>query len=107
MGQRLELQAIFEALVGSVNPSASTNVYFQPPETLQMQYPCITYQNYISKTQFANGLPYIYSHRYQAIVIDPDPDSQIPDKVAALPMCLHNRFYVVGNLNHNVFNLYF
>jgi hypothetical protein len=56
---------------------------------------------------FANNLPFRHTKRYQVTVIDRDPDSLIPDKVAALPMCLHNRFFVANNLNHDVFNLYF
>jgi hypothetical protein len=72
-----------------------------------MQYPCIVYQRYIAKTQFADGVPYVYDERYQVTVIDPNPDSTIPGKVAALPKCIKNRFYVVQNLNHDVFNLYY
>jgi hypothetical protein len=40
-------------------------------------------------------------------VIDPDPDSEIPSKVAALPMSLFNRFYTADDLNHDVYNVYF
>lgn len=98
---RTDLQTILEALVGS------SNVYFQPPETLQMSYPCIVYGRYIAKTQFADDMPYVYTKRYQVTVIDQDPDSLIPDKVASLPMCIHNRSFAVSNLNHDVFNLYF
>lgn len=72
-----------------------------------MQFPCIVYQRYNAVSSFADGSPYIHTKRYQVTVIDADPDSPIPDKVAALPMCLHNRFFVVNNLNHDVFNLYY
>jgi hypothetical protein len=72
-----------------------------------MQYPCIVYQRYNALTLFANNLPFRHTKRYQVTVIDRDPDSLIPDKVATLPMCLHNRFFVANNLNHDVFNLYF
>jgi hypothetical protein len=72
-----------------------------------MQYPAIVYQRYISKTAFADNAPYTVTQRYQVTVIDPDPDSPIPDKVAALPMCTKNRFFVANNLNHDVFNLYY
>jgi hypothetical protein len=72
-----------------------------------MAYPCIVYQRYIGKTQFADDQPYIFDERYQVTVIDRDPDSAIPAKVAALPMCIKNRFFVVNNMNHDVFNLYF
>jgi len=40
-------------------------------------------------------------------VIDQDPDSEIPDKVAEMPMSLFNRFYTADNLNHDVYNVFF
>lgn len=72
-----------------------------------MQYPCIVYQRYNALTVFADNSPYRRTKRYQVTVIDADPDSAIPDEVAKLPMCTHNRFFVANNLNHDVFNLYF
>jgi hypothetical protein len=101
MAPRLELQSILEALLGS------GNVYFQPPPSLTMQYPCIVYKRDDARTDFAGNQPYSYTKRYQITVIDRHPDSVIPDKVAALPMCLFDRFFAANNLNHDVFNLYF
>ena len=37
MRSRLELQTLLEDLL------ESTNVYYQPPENLKMEYPCIRY----------------------------------------------------------------
>jgi hypothetical protein len=100
MGQRrLDLQTLLETL--------TPNVYFQPPNDQTIQYPCIVYQRYTAKTEFADNIPYLHEQRYQVTVIDPDPDSDIPEKVAALPKCLQNRFFVAGQLNHDVFNLYY
>lgn len=101
MGQRLQLQSLLEDLLGG------TNVYFQPPNNLQMQYPSIIYSRNYAYTEFADDNPYRYCKRYQVTVIDTDPDSGIPDKVAALPMCVFDRHYTADNLNHDVFNLYF
>ena len=101
MGQRLELQELLKVILGS------DHVYFQPPANVQMQYPSIVYSRDNSDTEFAGNKPYRYTQRYQVTVIDRDPDSGIPNKVAALPMCTHNRFYTADNLNHDVFNLYF
>jgi hypothetical protein len=101
MGQRLDLQAILEALLGS------GNVYFQPPASVQMAYPCIVYERYIAKTEFADDIPYTYDECYQVTVIDRDPDSLVQRKVAGLPKCRKNRFFVANNLNHDVFNLYY
>lgn len=71
-----------------------------------MQYPCITYRPLSARTEFADDLPYRYTKRYQVTVIDQNPDSDIPDKIAGLRMCVFDRHYVANNLNHDVFNLY-
>jgi hypothetical protein len=99
MGSRLELHQLLEAI--------TTNVYFQPPVNVQLQYPCIIYHRDFADTKFANDKPYSHTLRYMVMVIDKNPDSDIPSKVAALPMCLFNRFFTADNLNHDVYNLYF
>jgi hypothetical protein len=98
---RLELQTLLEGVLGS------TNVYFQPPPNVQMNYPCIVYRRNNADTKFADNNPYGYTKQYSVTVIDRNPDSDIPDKIAALPRCSFNRHYVINNLNHDVFNLYF
>lgn len=99
MGLRTELQSLLETL--------ADNVYFQPPANLEMAYPCIVYKLDNMSTEFANNQPYRLTNRYLVTVMDEDPDSLIPKAVASLPMCLFNRRFVAGNLNHSVFNLYF
>lgn len=100
-GRRLELQALLEDLLGS------RNVYFQPPANVKMQYPAIVYSRDAADTQFAGNRPYRRTKRYQVTVIDRNPDSPVPDKVAELPMCAFERFFTADNLNHDVFGLYF
>lgn len=102
MDQRLQLQTLLEGLVGEGN-----KVYFQPPANVQIEYPCIIYKRDTAITRFAGNNTYHYNKRYQVTVIDRNPDSEIPDKVASLPMCIHNRSFPADNLNHDVFNLYF
>lgn len=101
MGQRLQLQTLLEEIKGD------DQVYFQPPENVQMVYPCIVYSRDNADTKFAGNNPYKHTKRYQVIVIDRNPDSDIPDKIAALPMCTFSRFFVADNLNHDVYILYF
>ena len=101
MGQRLALQAVLEEILGS------DKVYFQPPANVQMVFPCIRYAWDTTETLFAGNHPYRLTKRYEVTVIDGDPDSSIPDRVAELPMCLHTRTFVADNLNHYVFTLYF
>jgi hypothetical protein len=98
---RSELQTLLRILLGS------NNVYFQPPANVQMKYPCIVYKRDFADTKHAGNLPYTRTKRYQVTVIDQDPDSLIPDKIAELPMASFQRFYTVDNLNHDVFDVFF
>lgn len=101
MDRRLKLQQILIDILGS------DNVYFQPPPTVQMQYPCIRYERDFNYTAFANDKPYKHKKRYLVTIIDRDPDSKIPDEIAKLPMCVFDRFFTADNLNHDVYRLFF
>lgn len=72
-----------------------------------MRYPAIVYQRDDADTNFAGNKPYLNVKRYQVTVMDRNPDSLIPDKIAGLPLCSFNRFFVADGLNHDVFTLYF
>lgn len=101
MGTRLELQSILENILGS------GNVYFQPPETIKINYPCIVYKRSYEKINFADNKPYNNTKRYLVTVIDRDPDSNIPDKISKLPMTMFDRHMTLNGLNHDIYNLYF
>jgi hypothetical protein len=83
------------------------NVYFQPPANAQMIYPALVYERARADTKFADDKPYTNTKQYSLILICPNPDESIFEALAALPMCAHERFFVVDNLNHDVFNIYF
>ena len=99
MASRVELNALLQTFC--------PNVYFQPPPSVQLSYPCIVYQRANVKTDFADNSPYSQTKQYQVTVIDKNPDSVIPDKIAGLPMCLFATHFTTDNLNHDIYNLYF
>lgn len=99
MAPRLQLHQLLETV--------AENVYFQPPTNIQMQYPCIVYNRDFSDNKFADDNLYTFEYRYMLTVIDRDPDSEILEKVRALPKCVFNRFFTADNLNHDVFSIYF
>ena len=51
--------------------------------------------------------PLILLDRYQVTVIYKNPDSDLPHRLAMLPMCTHDRHFTADNLNHDIFNLYY
>jgi len=89
------------------NLLGSEHVYFQPPPTVQLHYPCIIYKRDGVSTDHADDLPYLNKRRYLVTLITTDPDSDLPEKMEALPLCSYERFYTADNLNHDVYNLYF
>jgi hypothetical protein len=101
MSKRLELHELLVKLLGS------SNVYFQPPSTVKMQYPCIVYGRSLIKTEHADDLPYNSRICYMVTVIDANPDSEIPTRLGKLPLCKFNRRYTADNLNHDVYNVYY
>lgn len=98
---RETLQALLEGLL------ESDNVYFQPPESFKLNYPCIIYERSGIRTDSANNKPYLKHKRYTVTYIDEDPDSEIPDKLLELEHCSFDRSFISDNLNHDVFALYF
>jgi len=101
MNRRLELQRLLEEILGS------KNVYFQPPANFQMKYDCIRYERKKIDTVHADNTSYQLHDRYQLILIYRNPDSELPKRIAALPMCSHDRHYTADNLHHDVFTLYY
>lgn len=100
MANRLDLQAIFEEILGS------RNVYFQPPSSLLMRYPAIRYTFKKFNTRYANNKRYKEMRCYDVILIDEDPESEFVEAIRQLPYCELDRFYTSDNLNHWVFTLY-
>ena len=81
------------------------NVYFQPPASVKMKYPCIVYESQAMTTRHANNFPYSILDRYRVIVIDKDPDSKIPKKIAGLQGARAAQPYDSDNLHHWPFEL--
>lgn len=102
MASRLELHEEFCNLLGS------RNVYFNPPESVQMKYRCIRYSKSEPDAKRANDKVYVKTNRYDGVVIDQNPDSEIPDKLLEhFSLCSLGRSYIANNLNHFPFTIYY
>lgn len=99
MGLRLDLQTLLEAVLGS------DKVYFQPPASTTLTYPCIVYKRSGIKSLFGDNIPYFLAKEYTLTVIYKDPDSDLMDKVAKLPKCKLDRTFTSDNLYHAVFTI--
>lgn len=100
-GSRLDLHSKLVGVLGS------NQVYFQPPATVQMKYPCIIYKRNDQSDFFSNAGVYLNMKRYSVTVVDKNPDSKIPDKLITLRYCSFSTHFSVDGLNHDVYTLYF
>lgn len=103
MGSTMKRTQSLQVLLESITP----NVYYEPPTSIQMKYPCIVYQRGSNSVQYGNNLPYRIDTRYILTVIDEDPDSEIIKEIERLPMCSFDRHFTSDNLNHDVFTLFY
>jgi len=99
MAPRLELQTLLEGI--------TENVYFQPPENIELLFPCIVYRRDSDRSDWADNERHRHHWRYEVTVIDRNPDSSLVEAVLELPYCNFNRHFTADNLNHDVFNLFF
>ena len=98
---REELHEVLCSIMGS------RNVYFQPPVNISMHYPCIRYTIADIDNKHANDRVYLFSNKYQLILIDEDPDSEFVYTINQMPTANFIRSYVADNLNHWVFEILF
>ena len=102
MDRRLKLQDELEQVLGS------KNVYFNPPESLKLKYPCIVYHLDNGDTIYADDMPYLFSKRYQLTLIARDPDCELVDKLAYKFQTIRmDRPYTSDNLYHWSYALYY
>jgi hypothetical protein len=101
MDRRLKLQEILTNILGS------NNVYFQPPATIKLSYPCIIYRRSDIEQKYADNRTYNSMVRYSLILIGRSPENDLVNKILELPDCSYDRFYTADGLNHDSFTLFY
>lgn len=98
MANRIDL---YNLLVGILE---TRNVYYQPPESLKLKYPCIVYNRRNISNVDANNAVYLQNYTYRITVIYTDPDSDLPQKISKIVNCRHIHQFVSDGLYHDVFD---
>ena len=103
MANRLNLDNKLREILGN------NNTYYQPPESVQLKYPCIIYELADVFKENADDKPYMKHNRYTLTLIHTDPDNTLKDEILEemQPYCNFDRSYVSSNLYHYVYNLFF
>lgn len=99
--ERIELQQILEEILGS------RNVYFQPPESVKIKYPCIIYELSNEYVNSADDIDYTEYDIYSVTLIDKNPETKFRKPIRNLEHCSFDRFFISDGLNHYIYRLYF
>lgn len=85
----------------------TSQVYFQPPENVRMQYPCIVYSRRTGNASYADNKTYRYTQTYDVTYISKDPDDGFIEKfMMEMPTARYDRHYTSDNLHHDNFFVY-
>lgn len=99
---RIDLDAELRDAIGN------SNVYFQPPESIKLKYPCIVYELSDLDVFRADNLNYKKHDRYDVTFITKDPDHPLIRELPDLFLhCRYNRYYAADNLNHYSYTIYY
>ena len=101
MANRLVLQELLESLL------SSKEVYFQPPESVKMKYPCFVYSLENLPVQRADDSNYKVNERYLVRYITRNPDDSVIDDIIRVRGFAFERRYVADNLHHYVYTYTF
>lgn len=98
---RESLQCLLEKTI------SSDQVYFQPPESMRIKYPCVVYELEDLTPVYADDLTYLLHDSYQITYMTHDPDDCNIKRIAALPQVRFSRYFSADNLNHYVYIMYY
>ena len=103
---RADLQSALTDILGS------GNVYYEPPETVKLKYPCIIYNLARMHNRSADNYgPWIRYDSYTVMYIcstvqQTRHEDSVPEKLLQLRGCVFDRTFVTDNLHHYVFTIY-
>lgn len=95
---RVELHNLLKTIVN--------NVYYQPPASVKMVYPCIRYSRVPGFERHADNSKYIDRNSYDMVYITRTPDDNAVECLRNIKYCKFNRMYTSDNLYHYTFKIF-
>lgn len=99
---RLRLDSKLRDILGN------NHTYFQPPESVKLEYPAIIYEFDNRDPSYADNLEYLFGYRFNVIHVHHDPDVEVMNEMrTAFTYSRFDRRYVADNLYHDVYTIYY
>lgn len=84
------------------------HVYYQPPRSVSLEFPCIVYTRDKINTEKADNKNYKIDHGYTLTVISELPDEGIAEQLLEkFENISFDRTFITENLYHDVLTLYY
>ena len=100
--RRLELHEKLCEMLGS------RNVYFQPPETVKLEYPCIIYSRGMDESVYADNMNYLVYSCWEIQIIAKDPTFELFDTFTSKWQYVRKKAsFAADNLNHANYTLFY
>lgn len=95
---RLELRGILVSVMEECDEEP--HLYFQPPENVKLEYPCMVYHLKTMDTRKANDKPYYKTIAFDITYITRSPASDVPTRMLSEQYMNFDRYYTAQNLHH-------
>lgn len=96
----------YQAMVNKIE-ALCKNVYYQPPESVKLKYPCVIIKKNPGDTKPADNIKYIYSPSYTLTVIARDPNRTLAEQIfMAFLISRYDQNFVRDNLYHDVITVF-
>lgn len=109
MASRHDLHDELKALLGTTDKTGDeARVYFQPPESVKLKYPCYVYHRAPERTLRADNRLYHRFTKYSLTYITRDPDDSLIDETEDhFRMCRKSGMSSSSGLNNNYYDLFY
>ena len=81
-------------------------VYYQPPESIKIEYPCIIYHMHGDEVHHADNMPYKRFKQYSCTYITRSATDLTADQMIYIPHSEFSRAYTTNGLHHTVYYIY-
>ena len=99
--KELKLDRIFRNTLGN------NNVYFQPPESVKINYPCIIWNLSKTASTYADDRSYIQNPKYVIRYVSTEPDDQMRFTLVDVLGVPIIQVYCKDGLYHYIYELYY
>ena len=108
MASQPEWQDILQGIIGSHQPDPKReNVFYQPPASVELVYPCIIYTLDNIHTLRADNINYMITPTYEVKIITRNPNNPYLKKMLMdISTAKFHRRFVNDGLYHDILSVY-